>query len=622
MTDRTDLPERRSIFGELKRRNVFRAAAIYIAAVWALAQGISQLSPAFGAPDWVTRWFVIACAIGFPVWVAFAWYYELTPEGLKRESEVDRTRSITHRTGRKLDFMIIGVMAIAIVLLVTNQFVARRDATTTANAVDRKALAAQFAKIPFRSVAVLPLTNESGDAKQQYFSDGLSEALISDLTQINGLKVIGWHSSFKFRNSQDSPAQIGLALGVLHLVQGSVFQQGNLIRVTVSLISAKDGSSIWSHSYDEQLKDVFAIQAKIGRAVADALRVKLLGKSIAAGDKPVNGNVQAYELMLQGRAVFQRGTESAIRQGITLFRRALQVDPTYAYAWGMLSNASINFGVLYLTGDARQQAFAQARAAVNREQILAPAAAHTFVDNGYLLASVDNDPAGALADYKRAVALAPNDIACMNHLAGGLMNFGQLQEAAAIYRKILVTDPLRVDVYYSLALAELGGLHLDAAQQTLTKALQQQSDFPGLRVAQVEIDVLRGDTNAAASEAAGITDPVNGPWARALARQAGPDRKRADAALRDFIAKEGKNNPYLVADLYALRKQPNDMFDWLQRAWKQQDPAFIPSLLSDPFVLAYKDDPRFAALCKQAGLPVPGSRAPAGIAEARGPFRS
>jgi len=599
-------PGKRGIIAELSYRHVWRAAAVYIGAVWALSQGIAQLSGPFGMPDWITRWFVIACAIGFPFWVAFSWYYKLTPEGLKLESDDTSQDQAFHRaTGRKLDFWIIGVMAVAIVLLVTNTFVLHRDATSTMNATDAQTIAAELAKVPFKSVAVLPLANESGDSKQQYFSDGLSEELISDLTQVDGLKVIGKYSSFKFRDSRDSPAQIGAALGVAHLIMGSVRQLGDRIRVTVSMISAKDGASIWSHSYDEQLKDVFAIQSKIGDAVADALKVKLLGKVIVASDKPPSGNVEAYEMMLQGRAVTRRGTEAALRQGVDLYQKALKLDPDYAYVWGMLSNAQINLGVLYLTGDARQQVYAQARMAAEKEQLLAPDAAHTHTDRGYLLASIDNDPAGALAEYKRALELAPNDTTSMNFVAGGLVNFGQLQAAVEIYRKILASDPLRVDIYYSMGLAQLGQRQLDAAGQTLRKALAWQPDFPGLYAALAEIAVLRGDAATAKEDAAKETDPMSGPWARALARQIGPDRQQADAALRDFIDKNGKDQPYLVADLYALRKQPDEMFEWLQRAWTQHDPALIPSLLSDPFVLAYQHDSRFAALCRQASLPLP-----------------
>ncbi|HZX72626.1 MAG TPA: hypothetical protein VFE77_17655, partial [Rhodanobacter sp.] len=171
------------LLDELRRRNVLRAAAIYAAAAWALAQGIAQLGSALGLPDWTTRWFIVAAVIGFPLWIAFAWFYEFTPQGLKRESEIDPADSIAHRTGRKLDYWIIGIMAVAIVLLVTNTFVLRRDATSVAERSDATTIAATLARVPEKSVAVLPFANESGDPKQAYFSDGLSEELITDLTQ-------------------------------------------------------------------------------------------------------------------------------------------------------------------------------------------------------------------------------------------------------------------------------------------------------------------------------------------------------------------------------------------------------------------------------------------------------
>ncbi|MGH8233364.1 MAG: tetratricopeptide repeat protein [Rhodanobacteraceae bacterium] len=606
-----------AFFGELKRRNVLRAGALYIAAVWAFGQGLSQFSPAIGLPDWVTRWFLVACVIGFPFWLAFAWFYEFTPSGLKRESEIAPSESITAHTGRKLDFAIIGILAVAVVLLVTNQFVLHRDATSTANKVDAKAIATELAKVPNKSVAVLPLANESGNPKQQYFVDGLSEELISDLTQINGLKVIGKDSSFKFRDSKDSPAQIGATLGVAHLIQGSVFQQGNLIHVTVSMIRAKDGSSVWSHSYDEQLRDVFTIQEQIGHAVAAALKIQLLGNAIVSTDQPPSGNVEAYQLMLQGRALARHGTEVGLRQGIALYQQALKLDPNYAYAWGALSNAWVNLG-LDLTGDAQQQAYAQARVAVEKQQLLAPDAAHTHMNRGYLLAQVDHDPVGALAEFKRAYALAPNDGTVMDFLASGLQTLGQLQPAAALFRKAIATDPLRPDFYASLASVLLAQGQLNAAEQATRKALALQPDSPQMYSYLAQIDILRGDAAAAVRDAKQETDPVFGPWARALAQQIGPDHKQADAALHAYIAKYGKTQPYNVAELYGLRKQPDEMFEWLQRAWTQQAPVLINNLLSDPLVLAYQHDPRFAALCKQAGLPLPGRPLPAASSSSGG----
>src|SRR6185437_8332753 len=189
---------RPSFFSELQRRNVLRAGVLYAGAVWALAQGIAQLGPFFAAPEWTVRWFVIAAIIGFPFWIAFAWFYEFTPQGLKRESEIAPDDSVAHSTGRKLDKWIIGVLALAGVLLLTDRFISPKGA----------------GGITDKSIAVLPLSNESDGKDQQYFSDGLSEDLITALSQFEGLKVIARDSSFKFRNSSDDPKIIGEKLGV------------------------------------------------------------------------------------------------------------------------------------------------------------------------------------------------------------------------------------------------------------------------------------------------------------------------------------------------------------------------------------------------------------------------
>ncbi|MGH8115236.1 MAG: tetratricopeptide repeat protein, partial [Rhodanobacteraceae bacterium] len=194
-------------------------------------------------------------------------------------------------------------------------------------------------------------------------------------------------------------------------------------------------------------------------------------------------------------------------------------------------------------------------------------------------------------------------------LALGYQTLGQLQPAAELMRKAIATDPLRPDFYANLAGVLLGQGQLDGAEQATRKAQALQPDFPYMYTNLAQIDILRGDAAAAVRDAKQETDPVNGPAIRAAAQQIGPDRKQADAALHAYLAKYGKDQPYLVADLYAVRKQPDAMFEWLQRAWTQHDPGFY--LFNDPFVLAYQHDPRFAALCKQAGLSVPGQPLPA-----------
>ncbi len=288
-----------SLMARLKRHHIFRVASAYAVAAYILVLVANAVFPDIGLSRTDVRYIIASLALLFPVALVLGWM--LIPP-----SKADLTK---YSSWQHLHFRLGSALTVVIVVLVTISGIYlwranERYMKAAAVAESRVATPAPLiaTTIPAASVAVLPLTNESDDSKQRYFSDGLSEELISDLIQINGLKVIGKYSSFQFRDSKDSPAQIGAALGVAHLIQGSVFQQGNRISVTVALIRTKDGTGVWSHSYDEQLKDVFAIQSKISHAVAEALKVKLLGKSIVSDDKPPGGSVEAYQLMLQARA--------------------------------------------------------------------------------------------------------------------------------------------------------------------------------------------------------------------------------------------------------------------------------------------------------------------------------
>ena len=230
---------KRNLFAELRRRNVFRAGAFYIAAVWAFGQGLSQFSPALGLPDWATRWFLVAAAIAFPFWIAFAWFFEFTPEGIKRERDVEPGESITPHTGRKLDFAIIGVLAIAVVLLVTDRFVLHHGVN-------------EGAAVPIaeHSIAVLPFVNMSSDKEQEYFSDGISEKLLNLLAKIPQLQVTARTSSFSFKGKEVAIPEIARVLHVANVLEGSVRKAGNSVRITAQLIKAGTDTHLWSQTYD------------------------------------------------------------------------------------------------------------------------------------------------------------------------------------------------------------------------------------------------------------------------------------------------------------------------------------------------------------------------------------
>src|SRR5882757_6584343 len=336
----------RNFFAELKRRNVIRTAILYLGAVWALAQGISQLGPSLGAPEWALRWFLVAAAIGFPFWIAFAWFFEFTPEGIKRESEVEPHESITHHTGRKLDFAIIGVLAIAVVLLVTDRFVLHHGVN-------------EEAAIPVaeHSIAVLPFVNMSDDKSNEFFSDGISEELLNLLAKIPQLQVTARTSSFAFKGKEVAIPEIARTLHVAHVLEGSVRKAGNSVRITAQLIKAGTDTHLWSQTYDRKLDDIFAIQDEIAADVVKQLKVTLLG----AAPKARTTDPEAYALYLQAVQLGRQFTAEAFQQSDALFRKVLAIDPRYASAWdGLATNFSneVSQGLL-----PSKEGYAQAREA-------------------------------------------------------------------------------------------------------------------------------------------------------------------------------------------------------------------------------------------------------------------
>ena len=468
-----------------------------------------------------------------------------------------------------------------------------------------------------QSIAVLPLTNQSGEMAQQYFSDGISEDLIAALAQFPQLKVVGRSSAFKFRDSKEDSRSIGANLGVALLLEGSVRKSGDMIRVSAELIDTTDGSMKWSQQYDRPYKDLFALQDEITHAVTGALKAKLLPGAYAVeqSDRPPNGSLEAYNALLEGRFHAFRRTEADLRKSIEFYTQAIEIDPRYALAWSRLSSAWASLGEQFLDGEqAREDAYRTAREAANRALVLAPELAAAHVARGQLLRIPDFNWRGAAAEYRRALALAPYDGDVKFVLGTQLAAFGDVERAIELTRQALATEPLK-DHCYSWLANYLSGLHrLDDAERAILKAIELQPSAAAYHQRLAIVEIQRGHAQAALTAA---QQEPPGLWqliALALARQIGGDKSAADAALATLIAKEGDNSAYQIAEVYALRNDANKTFEWLDRAWINRDGG-IPELLFDPFILRYKDDPRFAAFCRKVGLPVPGGTSDLGAAQ-------
>jgi TolB-like protein/Flp pilus assembly protein TadD len=581
------------VLDELRRRNVLRAAILYAGAIWALAQGIAQLGPSLNLPDWSTRWFIVAGVIGFPFWIAFAWFFELTPEGIRRERDIGPGESIPRSSGRKLDFAIIGVLAVAVVLLLTDRFVAHR---TSADAPNDK------------SIAVMPLVNTSGDPANEFFSDGLSEELINALGKVSGLAVIGRSSSFRCKGAKDDPRTIATTLGVAYLLEGSVRKAANQVRISVDLVSGSNGRSLWSDTFDGELADIFALQSKVATSVAGQLG-NVLGKSIGSGtdlkpDAPPSGNVEAYTAFLQGKFYRNRSNEPDGRKAVEQFETAVRLDPDYAQAWARLASASIWLGGNFLSPAETQPLYERARFAIDTAKRLNPNLAAAYKAESDYKTNAEFDYKGAEAAARRAVELDPASGEAKATLAQYLVLLGRIKEALVLQREALLLDPVVAarQAHLGADLSYLG--RYDEAEPVLRHAVELEPSATYPRGMLIQLDVLRHDAAAAVRDAAVEVSSDNWRrYVRALVAQMGTDRAAAEATLKDLITHDADGMSYQIAQIYAVRGEPDAMFEWLDRAVDKHD-AGLTFLLFDPFTLRYRDDPRYPALVRKAGLPV------------------
>ncbi|HKE48832.1 MAG TPA: hypothetical protein VKB52_12270 [Rhodanobacteraceae bacterium] len=584
----------RSFVQELRRRNVFRAAAFYAASAWLVVQVAAQLFPLFHLPEWALRWIVVALVIGFPCAIVFAWLYEWTPAGLVREADVDRTRSVTRDTGRRLDRWIIATLAAAVVLLVADRFVLRKDADTVGD----------------KSIAVLPFVNTSGDAGNEYFSDGLSEELISSLSRLGDLKVIGRTSSFQFKGRTEDSAEIGQKLGVVYLLEGSVRKSDDRVRIAAQLVKSADGTNVWSESYDRKVNDIFAVQAEIARVVADQLQVALLGKSANAAEvRPAaprkDPSFEAYTAFLQGNAALLRHTSADMKKAMAYYEEAIRLEPDYAGAYAQLANAQVQMLTIFVSAPAEAtDLIAKSRANAARALALDPELGTAHEAQGFIRQVIDFELVKADADYRRAAELAPQDAGAWLNLTVVNASLGRLEEAAEYGRRSITLDPLNSGYYVYVARTLMALGRYDETVDLLHKAIEFQPQAAQTHTELATVEILRGNYAVAAAEAKQETDPFWREYALALAEFANGDRAAADNALAALRAGYADSGAFQIALVYALRKEPDDVFVWLEHGLATRDPG-VPTLLYAPFLGPYRSDPRFAALCAKLKLPAP-----------------
>ena len=587
-----------NFFAELKRRNVYKVAITYAVVAWLLIQAASILLPTFEAPAWVMKAFVVLLAFGFVISVMISWAFEATPEGLKRTKDVSPEMSFPSWSARKFATFIISLALIAAGLFAF-QFLrpagtSRRDVRQ----IEEGRPGGASLPISQKSIAVLPLLNESGDPKDEYFSDGLSEELIAALAQIRELKVIGRSSSFRFKDRKEESKTIGEKLGVATLLEGTVRKQGERVRIVAELINAADGIELWTRTFDRELKDIFAVQQEIAAAVASSLKTTLLGSEQASSANPATKNTEAHNAYLLGHYYFQRRNLEDYRKAVSHYDEAIRLDPNYALAYAERSEAWTLIGDL--TGEVKT-AWATAREDGEKAVAIAPGLAEAHAALGWVHFFTEWKFAEGLSELKRAKELSPTNPTANDLLARVIVYLGKLDEAEEQARQAVESDPLAFPAQNNLGRVLWFEGKLDEADAIARKAAELQPTAASSRRWQVLVAIQRGDSETALREAQLEPDESYRRFELAVAQFARGDRKAADAALADLIAHD-QGLDYQVAQVYAVRGEKEKAFEWLQIAFDNHDTGML-ALLVDPLLHGLRDDPRYKALVAKMKFP-------------------
>jgi len=439
-----------SLITELKRRNVFRMAGLYLVGAWLITQVAGTVLPMFGAPEWLARSIVILLAIGFVPALVISWVFELTPDGLKRDADVPPEASIAPQTGRRMDRAIIVALVLALLVMGVERFVLRGSEPLTDTTAPQSPATSTSVRgsdplnISSKSIAVLAFTDLSPNKDQEYFSDGMAEEILNALAHVKDLKVAGRTSSFYYKGRNEDLRAIGKALGVANVLEGSVRKQGDRVRITAQLIRSEDGFHLWSESYDGDLKDVFALQEKIARAITDRLQVLLEGEQATRLVPVTTRDPQAYSLYLQATSIFDRRDAPHFPDALAALRKALELDPTYAKAHSRIATLYAAMGA-YMEVDP-VEANTKAIAAANAALALDPTMAEPRASLGLTYGKQLRGYLRQREEFERALALDPDDVTSNFWYGLALIMSGYTQAGTARFDHALSVDPMMPNV--------------------------------------------------------------------------------------------------------------------------------------------------------------------------------
>ncbi len=571
-----------SLFKELKRRNVIRVAIAYAVAAWLLIEITATTFPILKLPDWSVTLVTVLVLIGFPLALILAWAYELTPEGLKKEKDVDRSQSITHVTGRKLDFIIITVLVLALGYFAYDKFLLQPEPGEVFGDMDK-------------SIAVLPFVNMSDDAGNEYFSDGLSEELLNLLVKIPELRVAARTSSFSYKGKDVKIAQIGEELNVTHVLEGSVRKAGNHVRITAQLVKTNNGFHLWSETFDRTLDDIFVVQDEIAKAVVDELKINLLGAM------PVGRTTdpEVYSLYLQGKYFRNLRGEENLEKAVAAFKQALAIDPDYAPAW-------IGIQVAYsLQANYSQRPEEETRSlameAVERALAIDEDMASAWAGLAYLKRSSEWDWQGARVAINKALKLEPNNADVLPAAASLAGTFGRLSESVELFERNVELDPLRLGSLRALGIRYRNVGRFDDAFETFRRVQALNPNYPGIHDDLGGTYLMSGDPKNALLEVEKSSPGQFHSYLLTLIHSDLGKEAKARSMIDELLETSAHDFPIAMASVYAWRGENDTAFEWLEIAYQQRDYRLV-HFLGSLWFRNLTTDPRYPVFVEKLGL--------------------
>jgi len=578
----------KAFLAELKRRRVFRVAAAYAVVAFITWQAAEIAFPALHFPEWTLAFVIVVTFLGFPIAIVLAWAFEITPEGVKRTEPTKRGATEAEPKNRAAPITA-AVVALALALAAT--WLVLRDGGSTP-------------LVNGKWIAVLPFTNMSADPNNEYFSDGITDDIITHLSQIADLNVISRTTVMRYKKTALSLQEIGVELGVATILEGGVRRVGNRVRINAQLIDAQTDAHLWAETYDRELTDIFSIQTDVAERIADALEATLTADERARIGRPPTGNLEAYDLYLRGRYVWsQRG--EGLRRGLQYFQQALERDPDYARAYAGVADCYNLLGFYsYLPPG---EAFPAARAAALRALEIDETLDEAHASLGYVRLYYEWNARAAVTEFRQALALNPNSVLAHQWYSGALQAVGRYDDAVAQLQRATEIDPLSVFQNVILAWGLIGTRRYAEARETLRRAIDLEPDL-------AMAHWLLGEAYAYDSQpeeglghirTAVVLSGRQTWWLSVLgwAQAREGDESGARQILAELTERSKREyvSPFYFFVVHSGLGEKDMALDYLEQAFDERSPRMI-SLHQYPFYDELRSEPRFVALVDKVGI--------------------